>query len=191
MNILGCKTLSNGCIVEIKAGSVLDFCGDAIVNAANTGGVTGFGLDEAVNRAAGDVEIKEARRQLKGIQTGEAKWTPSFHFTNVKTIIHAVGPVYRENSLQKGTEKEKDYLLSSAYANAIERAIEVNATTVGFSLISAGVFRGDRSLEDVITIGLTTIFKEMRPPITVISVYAYTEEEQAVIADVFEKLEIF
>ena len=51
--------------VVALGGSLLDYEGDAIVNAANTGGVTGFGIDELVNRAAGDVDIKVARISTK------------------------------------------------------------------------------------------------------------------------------
>ena len=39
--------------VELLAGSVLDYEGDAFVNAANEGCVGGFGVDELVNRAGG------------------------------------------------------------------------------------------------------------------------------------------
>ena len=56
-SILPSATLSNGCTIKAIAGSLLDFTGDAIINAANTGGVTGFGIDETINRAAGDDDV--------------------------------------------------------------------------------------------------------------------------------------
>ena len=116
-----------------------------MVNAANTGGVTGFGLDEMVNRAAGDFEIKRARRAFGGIATGDAKFTRSYNHSKVKFIIHAVGPVYRANATGRGCSTEdKDRLLASAYRSALARAGELGAATVGFCLLSAGVFRGDR-----------------------------------------------
>jgi hypothetical protein len=43
----------NAAPITIAAGSVLDFCGDAIVNAQNEGSIVGFGVDEAVNQAGG------------------------------------------------------------------------------------------------------------------------------------------
>ena len=49
--------------VYISSGSVVNFNGDAIVNAANTGGVSGMGLDEAINNAGGP-ELKAARKAL-------------------------------------------------------------------------------------------------------------------------------
>jgi O-acetyl-ADP-ribose deacetylase (regulator of RNase III) len=48
-----------------------------MVNAANSGGITGFGVDELVNRAGGN-EIKDGRRIFHGIPTGIAKSIPSF-----------------------------------------------------------------------------------------------------------------
>jgi hypothetical protein len=51
--------------VTIAAGWVLDFCGDAIVNAANECFIGGFGVDEAVNKAGG-FELKQVRRKLLG-----------------------------------------------------------------------------------------------------------------------------
>jgi O-acetyl-ADP-ribose deacetylase (regulator of RNase III) len=38
---LGSLTLKNNSVLSIVAGSVLEFVGDAIVNAANTGGING------------------------------------------------------------------------------------------------------------------------------------------------------
>lgn len=51
------------------AGSILDYKGDAIVNAANTGGVTGSGIDEMINRAGG-LPLKQPRKALGRIPTG-------------------------------------------------------------------------------------------------------------------------
>ena len=82
--------LPNDCTLSLFNGSVLDFEGDAIINAANNGGVTGFGLDEMVIRLAGDHEIKKSRRELNGIATGDAKVISSFNRTKVRYIIHAV-----------------------------------------------------------------------------------------------------
>jgi O-acetyl-ADP-ribose deacetylase (regulator of RNase III) len=186
---IGKVEFSNGCRMRIFSGSVLDFEGDAMVNAANTGGVTGFGLDEMVNRSAGDVEIKEARRNLGGIPTGEAKCTPSFKHDKVKFIIHAVGPVYRENAINKcGTVDEKDELLAAAYRNAVNRAVENGAATLGFCILSAGVFRGERSLLDLVSIALRTLAKEARSPLTDISVFAFTDDEQAAAKMALEQL---
>lgn len=52
------------------AGSVVDFSGDAIVNAANAGGLGGGGVDAAVN-ARGGAELKAARMALPQLPNGE------------------------------------------------------------------------------------------------------------------------
>eukprot|EP00727_Mastigamoeba_balamuthi_P002058 m51a1_g1185 hypothetical protein (1278) ;mRNA; r:394182-401475 len=122
--------------IEIESsGSILGYHGDAIVNAANEGCVGGFGVDEAINNAAG-AQLKEARKSLGGCPTGRAKVTPSFGHKNVQWIIHAVGPVYRKNPIKDGpmTEEQqaalwaaKDELLVSAYKESLERAKELSA----------------------------------------------------------------
>ena len=90
------------------AGSVLDFEGDAFVNASNEGGVTGFGLDEMVNKAGGP-EMKDARRAFDGIPTGTARSTASFNHRKVRFVIHATGPVLRSNRLDKSTSMDELY----------------------------------------------------------------------------------
>lgn len=50
-------------VLSIAAGSVVDFCGCAVVNAANEGGVTGGGVDGAIN-AKGGRELIDARKAL-------------------------------------------------------------------------------------------------------------------------------
>ena len=67
--------------ITIAAGSVVDFRGGAIVNAANEGGISGGGVDGAIN-ARGGPDLVEARRALPKlpgrsirIPTGSAKTT--------------------------------------------------------------------------------------------------------------------
>ncbi len=137
-------------------GSVLDFDGDACVNAANEGGITGFGIDELVNRAGG-FQMVEARRALNGIPTGEAKSTPSFNHKKVKYVIHAVGPVFRKNALSKDSMEVKFVQLRSAYESAMRCVFELGCDSVAFCLISAGVFRGNMPLDKVISVGIEGI----------------------------------
>lgn len=137
-------------------GSILDYYGDAIVNAANTGGVSGFGVDEMINRAGGP-RMREARRQFNGIPIGGAKVSPSFEHSRVKMVIHAVGPVFRETSLAKETPQAKDAQLASAYKRAFQQALEHGCVSVGFCLLSAGVFRGQRLVREVIDVGVVAL----------------------------------
>jgi len=169
--------------VIIAAGSILDYTGDAFVNAANEGCTGGFGVDEQVNRAGG-YALKEARKLLGGCPTGEAKVTESFEHKKVNHIIHAVGPVYRLKFGMSHEEdhseflKEKDPLLVEAYKASLARAQELGVATLGFTLLSAGVFRGERPLKDVLRIGLQAVLKNCYPGLKEVTMVAWTEEEQ-------------
>ena len=143
--------------------------------------MSGFGIDEMVNRSAGDFEIKAFRKTFGGIKTGEAKTSPAFKHTKVKLIIHAVGPVFRDNAVRDKASvsvAELDGLLARAYQAALGQAAEHGCKTVGFCLLSAGVFRGSRPLADVIMIGLRAMAADARPPLREIAVFAFSKEEQ-------------
>ena len=176
----------NGAAVIIDKGSILDFCGDAIVNAANEGGTGGFGVDEAVNKAGG-YALKEARKAFNGIATGDAKHTESFGHGKVRWIIHAVGPVYRVNQLQAAAGSvantveafaAKDSQLQSAYRRSLELCAELGVETVAFGLLSAGVFRGERPLREILAAGLAAVLRHTTGSVKEVHLVAYTQEEQ-------------
>jgi O-acetyl-ADP-ribose deacetylase (regulator of RNase III) len=96
----------------------------------------------------------------------------SYGSLKVPYIIHAVGPNYFQfsdnNNDDSSSDDENennnkefsvpDSLLRSAYQNSLKRCNEENnITDVGFSLLSAGIFRGNRSQEDVLRIGIIAI----------------------------------
>jgi O-acetyl-ADP-ribose deacetylase (regulator of RNase III) len=106
--------------------------------------------------------------------TGGAVITGPNNYGSLKVpyIIHAVGPNYfhfsdiniNNNDDSSGDENNynefsvPDSLLRSAYQNSLKRCSnENNITDVGFSLLSAGIFRGNRSQEDVLRIGIIAI----------------------------------
>lgn len=161
---------------------------------ANEGCVGGFGVDEAVN-AAGGPELKDARRQLNGCATGNAKVTPAFAHTGTRWIIHAVGPVFRTSRLKKNkTEAELDEDLCAAYRSALRCADEVGAETVGFCLLSCGVFRGERDLESVIEIGMRAVTGALvascpgAAAVREVTFVAYTDEEQRAATAVCDRM---
>lgn len=180
--------------LALLAGSVLDWQGDAFVNAANEGCVGGFGIDEVVNQAGGP-ELKSARKQLGGCPTGHAKSTLAYSHTKTKHVVHAVGPVYRVNRVKQGFDEEDaragphmrslDPLLRDAYRASLRCAgSECGASSVGFCLLSAGVFRGSRPLEAVVEIGLRTLVHALATSsacaegIESVAVCAFAPEEQ-------------
>ncbi len=119
--------------IEIKKISITELDTDAIVNAANEGLWAGGGVCGAIFAAAGHDELQSACNRIGHCDTGAAVITPGFNL-KAKYIIHAVGPVW-----QNGRNKEPE-LLYSAYYKALELAKENHCSSIGFPLISAGIF---------------------------------------------------
>jgi O-acetyl-ADP-ribose deacetylase (regulator of RNase III) len=151
----------HGLRLHVSVGSIVDFAGDAIVNAANEGCLSGGGVDGAISDAGGEA-LFQARLALpivegtRGVRcpTGEAAVTGAGGTLRCRCVIHAVGPNYYIVE----DEDEGDELLRSAYTRAAELAAEQpNVRTVAFSLLSCGVFRAQRSLRAVLSIGLEAI----------------------------------
>lgn len=158
--------LSSRISLVIARGSVLDFASTndaAIVNAANMGCLGGGGVDGAISNAGGNALYK-ARLALPIVHgkyvrcpEGDAKITGPGEFGSIMTnhVIHAVGPDY--NDFYREDYGEADALLKSAYRRTLEVAAAANLTDVAFSLLAAGVFRGERSLKQVLRLGIRSI----------------------------------
>lgn len=144
-------------ILHIVRGSITDFDGDAIVNAANEGCIGGGGIDGEINYLGGSA-LHEARRNLPlldgGIRcaTGDAKITISGELP-CKHVVHAVGP----NFCCDADMSELLDLLKDAYKNALARAQEYGLKSVAFCILSAGIFRGSCPLKTVIKTAIDTI----------------------------------
>ncbi|CAK8986665.1 unnamed protein product [Durusdinium trenchii] len=175
------KTASTSARVCISKGSVVDFDGDAIVNAANRGGLGGGGVDGAVNSRGGP-ELQEARRQLPvlneygdRIPTGEAKITVGGALP-AKWVIHAVGPIYWE---AEGDDFSKsDMLLAKAYASSLQVAQQKDLKSLGFALLSAGIFRGERPLANIMEIACQAVKDNVYEGLEDVHLIAFTEAEE-------------
>ncbi len=119
--------------IEIRKVSITELDTDAIVNAANEGLAAGGGVCGAIFRAAGYRELQAACDAIGHCKTGGAVITPGFRL-KAKYVIHAVGPIWRGG---RNGEREK---LKSAYKSALEIALEHNCRSIGFPLISAGIY---------------------------------------------------
>lgn len=119
--------------IEIKKIGITRLCTDAIVNAANEGLREGGGVCGAIFREAESAELTKACNAIGGCKTDNAVITPGFDLP-AKYIIHAVGPVWN------GGKQNEPKLLYSAYKQSLLVAKEHNCHSIGFPLISAGIF---------------------------------------------------
>lgn len=144
--------------VASSSSGVVSFTGGALVNAANEPCLSGGGVDGAITKAGGTCLAQE-RQALpivsEGVRcpTGDAKVVDGCGDLQVDKVILAVGPDYQTTGASSG-----DQLLEGAYSASISRAEESTVATVAFPLLSGGIFRGDQSLEHVISLGMTQLF---------------------------------
>ena len=124
---------------EVVTGDITKLAVDAVVNAANNRMRGGGGVDGAIHRAAGPRLLQECvERFPSGLATGAAGWTTG-HRLQARWVIHVVGPVY------DGSGGNRDQLVS-CYRNALAVADdlmadhELDAMTVAFPLVSAGIY---------------------------------------------------
>ena len=125
-------------MIKVIQGDITTLAVDAIVNAANQVMLGGGGVDGAIHRAAGP-ELYEACLKVPEVRpgvrcpTGEARITPGFRLP-AKSVIHTVGPVYRDG---RHDEPEK---LAACYRNALALATENGCKSIAFPCISTGVY---------------------------------------------------
>ncbi len=119
--------------IEINKIDITKLNVDAIVNAANEGLWEGGGVCGAIFREAGSAELTKACNAIGGCKTGNAVVTPGFKLP-AKYVIHAVGPRWT------GRDHNEPELLYGAYKQSLVLAKEHGLHSVGFPLISAGIF---------------------------------------------------
>ena len=119
--------------ISIRKISIVDLDTDAIVNAANDGLWAGGGVCGAIFRAAGHAKLQEACDRIGHCATGSAVITPGFNL-KARYIIHAVSPMWH------GGHQDEPKLLYGAYRRSLELAQENGCRSIGFPLISAGIF---------------------------------------------------
>lgn len=119
--------------ITIKKTGITDLTTDAIVNAANSQLLQGGGVCGYIFNGAGVKDMTEACDRIGHCDEGSAVITPGFALP-AKYVIHAVGPRYID-----GNHNEPK-LLYSAYKQALTVAKENGIHSIGFPLISAGIF---------------------------------------------------
>lgn len=136
--------------IEIVHADIVEQHVDAVVNAANSGLLGGGGVDGAILRAGGPVQLR-ARRDLVdrigSLPTGHAAWTVAGTMP-ARWVIHVVGPVYSRG-------EDRTPLLESCYREALRVADELGATSVAFPAISAGIYGWP--IDDAADVALRTV----------------------------------
>lgn len=120
-------------IITIKKTDITSLDTDAVVNAANDGLWAGGGVCGAIFKAAGLDKLQAACNKIGHCDTGSAVITNGFDL-KAKFIIHAVGPVWKDG------KHNESKLLYSAYIRSLDLAAENGCKSIGFPLISAGIF---------------------------------------------------
>lgn len=119
--------------ITIKKIGITQLEADAVVNAANTGLREGGGVCGYIFRDAGSAEMTAACKKYGHCDEGSAVITPGFKLP-AKYVIHAVGPRW------SGGNNHEPELLYSAYTKSLKLAKDNDIHSIGFPLISAGIF---------------------------------------------------
>lgn len=122
--------------LTLKQGDITKQETDAIVNAANSGLMGGGGVDGAIHRAGGPAILEECKQIVARqgrLPTGEAVITTAGNM-KAKHVIHTVGPIWHNGSLQEAA------LLASAYRESLKLAATHNLRSVSFPSISTGAY---------------------------------------------------
>lgn len=158
-------------MIKLTQGNIVDFAGDAIVNAANKSLLGGGGVDGAIHRAAGPELLAECRT-LGGCPTGQARLTRGYRLP-ARYVIHTVGPVWKG-----GNHGEKE-LLSSCYRESLQLADRQGLRSIAFPNISTGVYGFPKEPAARIAIQTVREFLEARPEMEV-SFFCFDAENYAI-----------
>jgi putative ATPase len=108
---------------------------DAVVNAANDTLQHGGGVAGALARAGGPIVQEESDEWIRRhgpVPTGGAAVTSAGQMP-ATYVIHVAGPIYR-------VDQDNEGLLRAAVTGALDAAAEINAVSVAFPAISAGIY---------------------------------------------------
>ena len=120
--------------IEIHKNSITHISTDIIVNAANSSLAEGGGVCGAIFSAAGSSKLARECAKYGHCKTGGAVITSACDMKNAKYIVHAVGPIY-----SGGTNGEPEQLYS-CYKESLILARDNHCRSIGFPLISSGIF---------------------------------------------------
>src|SRR4051794_41987129 len=110
---------------------------DVIVNAANPGLLGGGGVDGAIHRAGGPAILAEcrdvaARLPDQRLPRGSAVATTAGQ-RPARWVVHTAGPIW-------SASEDRSAVLRSCYTSSLRVADGLDARTVAFPAISAGIY---------------------------------------------------
>ena len=159
--------------ITVQKTSITDLDTDAIVNAANEDLWAGGGVCGAIFRAAGYDKLEAACASIGHCNTGSAVITPGFNL-KARYIIHAVGPIWYGGDFG---EPEKLY---GAYHRSLELALENGCRSIGFPLISSGIYGYPKSDAWKVALKACRDFLKEKPDVEMNIIFAVLDERSLV-----------
>lgn len=156
--------------IEVKKIDITELDVDAVVNAANSQLQEGGGVCGAIFRKAGSMKLTNACSEIGGCETGNAVITPGFNLP-AKYVIHAVGPIW-----SGGDDREAE-LLYNAYKHSLILAKDNDCHSIGFPLISSGIYGYPKNEAWQIAIQGCKDFINDNPDYSINIVFAVLSEE--------------
>ena len=181
----------------------------AVVNAANPGGLGGGGVDAAFV-SGGGANLARDRLELEVLKNDDGSnlsypaetGLPAYDEVRIRFgdavitgpgdygiipasyVIHAVGPNY------KGKPQENfqglDEQLLTTYVKAMQLAEANGIKYLGFCLLSAGVFRGLQTLENVLGIAVQAIKDNAYKGLEEVHLIAFSDTEKEILMRIIQ-----
>ncbi len=171
--------------IRLIQGDITEQDVDAVVNAANSSLMGGGGVDGAIHRKGGAAilqECKEIIADIGRLEIGGAVITTGGNLP-AKTVIHTVGPRYKDGS------RGEEAALRNAYAHSLELARDEGLRTVAFPSISTGAY--GFPIEDAAVIALNTLVgfvRENPGAFDEVRMVLFSDDDYAVYEERFEEV---
>ena len=155
-------------MIKIVQGNILDFKGDAIVNAANNNLIRGGGVCGAIFGACDASKLEEECENIGFCETGNAVITSSAGLKNVNYIIHAVAPIY------DGSD-EVEFKLYNAYYKSMLLAYKNDLKSIAFPSLGTGIY--GYPVKEAAKIAIRAIIDFLNVNDMDIYLYAFSKED--------------
>ena len=155
---------------------------DAIVNTANPLPMVGSGVDSAIYKKAGWMELLRIRQKIGKIAVSNIAVTPALNL-KAKYIVHVVGPRWR------GGDAREVELLTKCYQNVLEAATEYGCESIAIPLISTGNY--DFPKELALQIAKETISKYLATNELNVYLVVYDRESFQISKSLFDDVQSY